>query len=75
LNANTEASDTAAYYECTLKAGYYNLAGVDLAHHTYAVAEKNGVAHVMLNRPGFRRQSGPSLCVAPLVLYRRDIVI
>ncbi len=47
LNQNTEETETAAYYDCNLKAGYYNLAGVDLAHHTYAVAEKNGVAHVM----------------------------
>lgn len=47
LHGNKETIETTPYYDCTIRAGYYNLAGVDLAHHTYAVAEKNGQHHVM----------------------------
>jgi hypothetical protein len=37
----------ADYYDCKIQAGYYNLAGIDLAHHTYAIAEKEGKRYAM----------------------------
>ena len=47
MHSNDNESKTAPYYDCSIRAGYYNLAGIDLAHHTYAVAERNGQNHVM----------------------------
>ena len=47
MQNNGDTPETTPYYDCTLRAGYYNLLGVDLAHHTFAVAEKNGQHHVM----------------------------
>lgn len=47
MHHNKETIETAPYYDCRIQAGYYNLAGIDLAHHTYAVAEKDGQRHAM----------------------------
>lgn len=39
---NEDEQAAAPYYDCSIRAGFYNLGGVDLAHHTYAIAEKSG---------------------------------
>jgi len=37
------ARPDAEFYDCTIRAGYYNLSGVEVAQHTFAIAEKNQV--------------------------------
>lgn len=47
MNNNKKPASKSEFFDCKIQAGYYNLAGVDLAHHTYAVAEKDGKAYAM----------------------------
>ncbi len=47
MHDNDSVSRRSAYYDCNIQAGYYNLAGINLAHHTYAIAEKDGRRYAM----------------------------
>ena len=37
----------ATYYDCTIRAGYYNLSGLEAAQHTYAIAQKGTKTYAM----------------------------
>ena len=81
-NDNKDANEASPYYDCTISAGYYNLAGVDLAHHTYAVAKQDDRLHVMpcfgsfALREGERGNTGvryPAELWTPSIIWPRQL--
>jgi threonine/homoserine/homoserine lactone efflux protein len=55
-----------------IKAGLVSLVGIALGFIVYLLFAAFGIT---VNRPGFRRHSGPSLRVAPLELYWRQVAV
>ncbi|MEO8673619.1 MAG: hypothetical protein ABI411_20085 [Tahibacter sp.] len=47
MSSQVTSQEATPFFDSTIRSGYYNLGGADVAHHTYAIVERNGVSYAL----------------------------